>query len=586
MAKRRNRPNGEGRDDDAAPTGTVYPPAERELVVVAEPDAQLRVAEDGISSLAGAETSALTDFLAEEEVSLEPLFGMSEDHLQFNASWVASQTGQEVPDLTPYYRVRADDDRLDALATGLEALPEVAGAYVKPAPVPASAVDVRGGRAAAESAAGIEAPVTADFISRQGYLLAAPGGIDAIWAQTQAGGTGGGVQIVDIEGAWQLSHEDLLQNFGGVLAGTPTTDLAWRNHGTAVVGEFGGDPNGRGIVGIAPAAGVRAASIFGGLGSAGAIRAAADKLNSGDIILIELHRPGPRHNFESRDDQAGYIALEWWLDDFDAIRYAVSRGVIVVEAAGNGAENLDDALYDQPGPGFPASWRNPFDAANPSSQAVVVGAGAPPPGTHGRDHGPDRSRLAFSNFGSRVDAQGWGREVTTTGGRGYNPGDLQGGSDETLWYTDTFSGTSSASPIVVGALASIQGILAARGLARLTPAGAISILRATGSPQMDAPGRPATQRIGNRPDIRAAVAALAPAVVSQGLATQYWHECLAYPTGDTASLWLLVGNAWKRLDDPSASTLDLVQRAFLGTDSRVRVWFQGEEIVGLVVEGS
>jgi hypothetical protein len=70
------------------------------------------------------------------------------------------------------------------------------------------------------------------------------------------------------------------------------------------------------------------------------------------------------------------------------------------------------------------------------------------------------------------------------------------------------------------------------------------------------------------------------------LATQYWHECLAYPTGDTASLWLLVGNAWKRLDDPSASTLDLVQRAFLGTDSRVRVWFQGEEIVGLVVEGS
>ena len=134
--------------------------------------------------------------------------------------------------------------------------------------------------------------------------------------------------------------------------GDPITDLAWRNHGTAVFGEFGGDRNGLGIVGIAPEAGIRAASIFGGVGSAGAIRNAADRLNAGDIILIELHAPGPRHNFANRDDQAGYIALEWWPDNFAAIRYAVSRGVIVVEAAGNGAENLDDALYDQPANGF------------------------------------------------------------------------------------------------------------------------------------------------------------------------------------------------------------------------------------------
>ena len=261
-----------------------------------------------------------------------------------------------------------------------------------------------------------EAPATADFSGRQGYLRAAPEGVDAIWSHTQAGGAGAGVQIIDVEGAWQLSHEDLLQNVGGVIAGTPSTDLAWRNHGTAVFGEFGGDRNGLGIVGIAPDAGVRAASIFGGVGSASAIRNAADHLNTGDIILIELHRPGPRHNFVSRDDQAGYIALEWWPDDFAAIRYAVTRGVIVVEAAGNGAENLDDALYGQPAAGFPASWRNPLNPANPSSDAVLVGAGAPPPNTHGRDHGPDRSRLDFSNFGSRLDAQGWGREVTTTGG--------------------------------------------------------------------------------------------------------------------------------------------------------------------------
>jgi hypothetical protein len=584
MAKKRNRPIDEKDGDAAAPTGAVYPPADRELVVVADPEARLRASEHGIASRADAETKPLNDFLAKEGITLDPLFGISEDHLQYKAAWIASQSAEGVPDLTPYYRVRAEDARLEVLASELAALPGVVGAYVKPAPEPASTVSVGMYPSSVETGA-LEASATADFAPRQGYLQPAPGGIDAIWAQAQPGGDGAGMQIIDIEGAWQLSHEDLLQNFGGVIAGTPTTDLAWRNHGTAVVGEFSGDRNGLGVVGIAPAAGVRAASIFGGVGSAGAIRFAADHLNSGDIILIELHRPGPRHDFQQRDDQLGYIAIEWWPDDFDAIRYAISRGVIVVEAAGNGAENLDDALYGQPGPGFPATWRNPFNAGNPSSQAVMVGAGAPPTNTHGRDHGPDRSRLDFSNFGARVDAQGWGREVTTTGGRGYNPGDLQGGLDETLWYTDTFSGTSSASPIVVGALACIQGILAARGLARLTAAGAISTLRATGSPQTDAPGRPASQRIGSRPNVRAAVAALAPAVVSSGLASQYWHECVAFPPGDTASLWLLVDGAWRRLDDPNVSTLDLVQRAFLGEDSRVRAWYSGDAIVGLVVEG-
>jgi hypothetical protein len=99
--------------------------------------------------------------------------------------------------------------------------------------------------------------------------------------------------------------------------------------------------------------------------------------------------------------------------------------------------------------------------------------------------------------------QGWGREVTTTG-----YGDLQGGPDEDLWYTNRFSGTSSASPIVVGAVACLQGALRGANKPLLSPATARDLLRNTGSPQQSAPARPVTQRIGNRPDLKSALTAL------------------------------------------------------------------------------
>ncbi|GAE06525.1 S8 family serine peptidase [Paenibacillus sp. JCM 10914] len=309
------------------------------------------------------------------------------------------------------------------------------------------------------------------------------------------------MNIIDIEGAWRFDHEDLNQNQGGVIGGQESSDPGWRNHGTAVIGEFSGDQNPFGIVGICSDANVRAISIFGNSSSSGAIVQAANSLQPGDIILIELHRPGPRYQYQNRPDQGGFIPIEWWPDDFDAIQYATGRGVIVVEAGGNGSENLDDPLYDQRPTNFPAQWTNPFNRSNRDSGAIVVGAGAPPPGTHGQDHGPARSRLSFSNYGTIMDAQGWGREVTTTG-----YGDIQGGTDENKWYTDSFSGTSSASPIVVGSLGCVQGVLRAHNLNILTPIIARNWLRETGSLQQDAPDRPVSQRIGNLPDLRQLIA--------------------------------------------------------------------------------
>lgn len=301
------------------------------------------------------------------------------------------------------------------------------------------------------------------------------------------------MRVIDLEWGWNFSHEDLLANSGGLLDGSNDSDT---DHGTAVIGVIGGDNNGTGIVGIAPNARLSTIS-FVGNSTAQAIRKAADRLSAGDIILLEVHRPGPK---KTGFGQEGFIAIEWWPDDFLAILYATSKGIIVVEAAGNGGENLDDPIYNQPQAGFPSAWSNPFNRGNPQCGAILVGAGAPPPGTHNRDYGADRSRLEFSNYGTALDVQGWGREVTTSG-RAWGVADLHNGGGN-AWYTNQFAGTSSASPIIVGSLACAQGWLKSIGRQLLSPAEARNVLRSTGSKQQDESDRPASQRIGSRPDLR------------------------------------------------------------------------------------
>jgi hypothetical protein len=461
----------------------------------------------------------LSTMLAEEGLQLEPLFGASEEALQAQAATAPTGTDiEELPDLSVYYRVVAPPDRLTELAEQFAEMEEIEGAYVQPISAPPSVATGAEEQTIAVSLDKVELPplnemtptaeappvVTPDFSAMQGYLNPAPVGIDAKYAWTLPGGRGNGVKIIDCEWGWRFTHEDLIQVQGGVLAGTNSTD---DNHGTAVLGEISGDRNPFGITGIAEQAWIGAVS-FTTLASATAIKEAADRLRPGDIILLEIHRVGPKGR---------WLPIEWWPADFDAIRYAVGKGIIVVEAGGNGGENLDDPAYNTPQAGFPATWRNPFNPANPSSGAVMVGAGNPPSGTFGRtsyggDVLVDRARCNFSNYGSRVDAQGWGWLVATTG-----YGDLQGAppppdSNKNQWYTDEFSGTSSASPIVVGALACVQGVLRAKGRIPLSPARCRELLRATGSPQQDGPGRPRSQRIGNRPNLKQ----LIPAALQTG----------------------------------------------------------------------
>ncbi|MFF0064410.1 S8 family peptidase [Streptomyces sp. NPDC005279] len=570
--------------------GFTYQGAEPELIVVARAEARLRADTHGVRSASGADISALNMFLSDEQLALEPVFGSEErtrSALPPQPEGPAGGGRGTLPDLSLFYRVRGGGDRTEELTARLAALPEIETAYLKPGAVPArTAPHGAPAKARPEEAKRLKegAPATPDFTGRQGYLAPAPEGVDAYWAWQRPGGSGRNVTVVDVEGAWQLGHEDLAEKLAGIVVGNPVQDIAWRNHGTAVLGVIGGDRDEKGITGIAPEAVTAAASIQ-GIGSAAAIHAAAERLGHGDLLLIELHRPGPRFDFEVRDDQRGYIAVEWWPDDFAAIRWATSKGVLVVEAAGNGGESLDDAVYERRPDAFPEWWRNPFNPSNQPSGAVLVGAGAPPPGTHGRDHGPDRSRLAFSNYGARLDAQGWGREVTTTGGFWDRAGDLQGGAEEIAWYTDTFSGTSSASPVVVGALASLQGILKAAHLAPMGPEEAREVLRRTGSPQQEAPGRPASQRIGNRPDIKAAVTQLVPSSVGSGQAERYWDELMPYPRELPPRLRLFVAGAWRNLNHPAPEVRQAVHAAFAGGRPDVRVWYSDDEVVGLVVTG-
>jgi hypothetical protein len=98
-----------------------------------------------------------------------------------------------------------------------------------------------------------------------------------------------------------------------------------------------------------------------------------------------------------------------------------------------------------------------------------------------------------------VNVQGWGHNVTTTG-----YGGLYFAEGMNLLYTNGFNGTSSASPIVASAVASIEGIVEAETGLPAHPALVRALLERTGSPQQSGAFPVAQYHIGPRPDLRAA----------------------------------------------------------------------------------
>ncbi|MEM7346179.1 MAG: S8 family peptidase [Chloroflexota bacterium] len=329
---------------------------------------------------------------------------------------------------------------------------------------------------------------TMNLMGRQTYLNAAPTGVDAHFAWKRPGGRGDGIRIVDIEDGWNFGHEDLIERQAGVIFGQNSDD----DHGTAVLGVYSGDQNEYGVIGIASDAIASASSVLipnhPGWNPEAAIKYAADHLHPGDVMLLEMHFSGPNSDPED-DSQRGYVPTEYWNVGFAAVEYAVNKGIYVVEAAGNGSENLDSRVY-----------KGVFDRDIRDSGAIMVGAGA-----SDKSKNP-RARLWFSNYGSRLDVQAWGENVVTTGGRTeakYH--NLIDHEDRNRCYTQSFGGTSSASAIIAGVVAVISGCVKAADRPPLSPLAMRQLLVETGSPQADIPQYPASKHIGPLPDLRKAL---------------------------------------------------------------------------------
>ena len=388
-------------------------------------------------------------------------------------------------DLAAYHHVFfATLSAAEEAARRISSVPGVLDVDIEARPIPCFIHVDRHGQAAAPFPAP-PAAGTPDFHGRQGHLGAAPGGVSTAVAWTVNGGRGEGITVIDIEYGWNFDHEDLRAGSTGVIYGPVGKD----DHGTAVLGVVSSDDNGFGVVGVAPTCVVAAASAdWDGnkWNAADAIHESARRLNPGDVIVLEMHGPGPEAAPDWPVSQIGLIAIEYWDDNFDAILDACRNGIVVVGAAGNGGKNLDSPKY-----------KRRFDRSFRDSQAILVGAGA-----SSLDPLP-RSRMSFSNYGSRLDVQGWGEDVVTCGGRSevfYH--DLFDGGSPDRCYTRTFGGTSGATPIVAGVVACIQGALIAAGRGPLSPTAMRALLVETGTPQG---GNAATEPIGPLPDLESAL---------------------------------------------------------------------------------
>lgn len=430
-----------------------------QLTVKFRDETRARARQGGLV-LTGESCGAAADLFAQEGLVVRPLVRLAEDRLAALEARAAERSGRAAPDLAGMLEVQTDREggALLDLARRLQALPCVEYAHLA-ATLPPPPEDL--------------SPTTPDYTDQQGYLGPDPG-IGATLAHAE-GVRGERVRLADCEYGWVLEHEDLvdlgIELEPGHSIHPETRANGWDEHGTAVLGQTSAVDNGYGVTGGAPDAEVGVYvewSPEGGSRRVDAILSAVEASLPGDVVLLEMQAGGCDGAFGPAETNPNV---------FTATELAVDAGVVVVAAAGNGGADLDAGCY----PETYGVWGD--------SGAILVGAG-----TADTRH----ASLSFSTHGERVDLQGWGTAVYTLG-----YGNPLGLADATLQsYTDSFGGTSSASPIVATAAVLVQDFVLARQDEPLDPWALRELLVETGHPPDS--GLP----VGAFPDVIAAFDAL------------------------------------------------------------------------------
>jgi serine protease len=318
-----------------------------------------------------------------------------------------------------------------------------------------------------------------------------------------AGGTGTGQRFIDLELGWTLSHEDIVAR-QPLLHGTIAN--IHQGHGTSVLGIVCAVDNTVGCIGIVP--NIASVDVVSHTSNtlAEAIMTAISHLNFGDVLLLEaqigLNGTQLLGPIEVNDAE------------FEAIRLATARGIIVVEVGGNGTNN-----------GGPPPLN--MDTFETLSGKAILNRHADNPDF--RDSGAimvtaatstvPHTRLSYAPHGRRIDCYAWGENIDTLDSNGlgnttlYRPRGLVRG----------FGGTSGASAIIAGAALAVQGLVEARSGSRLSPWKMREILSSAASGTAPSPAE--TTQISVMPNLRAFIETVLKA------AGQFWTTDGRLPKG-------------------------------------------------------